>query len=402
MIKNILFFASVILLFASCKKEPVAHYKIEILNCESPYEVQFNNRSQNFESYYWEINGDIYSNDDPVLRIPKGSKVLMKLVAQNGKKENMTFEIFQPEWYHILPTPDFSWKFPDCKSFESVRFTECASGPVDSYLWDFGDGNNSSEKNPFHTYTKEGSYRVQFSAITCSDTFTIVKEVSVRPENVLPKSRFSIEDSPGVETEGDVLFGNYIQFVNHSEYSTAFNWDFGNGQYSTETSPKYTYSATGTYTVTLTSGCDGNYDVFSKEIEVRKPSKMTIKSAELIDFPEMDDSRDWDEGEDEDSSETELPPDVYIRVMKGICEIFESNTLDNLSSNANAEWSINKALTNLSSDFKIEVWDKDDGDDQLMGVIEFQPDDYLDSGNYPSTIVLENSETEISFDVSWK
>lgn len=45
----------------------------------------------------------------------------------------------------------------------TVNFFD-SSDNTDSWLWDFGDGNTSSEKNPSHTYTQNGSYIVILTA----------------------------------------------------------------------------------------------------------------------------------------------------------------------------------------------------------------------------------------------
>ena len=37
------------------------------------------------------------------------------------------------------------------------------NGPT-SWLWDFGDGNNSTLQHPSHTYTTSGTYTVQLTA----------------------------------------------------------------------------------------------------------------------------------------------------------------------------------------------------------------------------------------------
>jgi len=56
----------------------------------------------------------------------------------------------------------------------------------DSYLWDFGDGNQSSEKRPFHEYLAEGAYDV--SLTVGNSTRTIVLELyqqELEPEMVV-------------------------------------------------------------------------------------------------------------------------------------------------------------------------------------------------------------------------
>lgn len=47
-----------------------------------------------------------------------------------------------------------------------VRFQNFSTGPLVRFLWDFGDGTNSVEKHPIHTYQNEGIYTVKLSVIT--------------------------------------------------------------------------------------------------------------------------------------------------------------------------------------------------------------------------------------------
>ena len=50
--------------------------------------------------------------------------------------------------------------------------------------------------------------------------------------------------------------GNTVTFTNSSNNATSYNWDFGDGNFSTETNPVHTYAADGEYTVTLTATDD--------------------------------------------------------------------------------------------------------------------------------------------------
>ncbi len=53
----------------------------------------------------------------------------------------------------------------------SVDFTSTSTN-AESYMWDFGDGNSSTEQNPTHTFTEEGTFDVSCIAFnaSCSDT----------------------------------------------------------------------------------------------------------------------------------------------------------------------------------------------------------------------------------------
>ena len=43
----------------------------------------------------------------------------------------------------------------------TVTFSDLTSNNPSSWLWDFGDGNTSTQQNPTHTYTTTGTYDVQ-------------------------------------------------------------------------------------------------------------------------------------------------------------------------------------------------------------------------------------------------
>lgn len=58
-----------------------------------------------------------------------------------------------------LPSAAFSTEVEG----STVSFTN-TSGNADSYSWDFGDGNTSTEENPTHTYAADGSYTVILTA----------------------------------------------------------------------------------------------------------------------------------------------------------------------------------------------------------------------------------------------
>jgi PKD repeat protein len=49
-----------------------------------------------------------------------------------------------------------------------VQFNDTSSGSPTAWLWDFGDGNNSTSQNPTYTYTEPGTYSVSLQASTAS------------------------------------------------------------------------------------------------------------------------------------------------------------------------------------------------------------------------------------------
>jgi PKD repeat protein len=87
----------------------------------------------------------------------------------------------------------------------TVTFTNTSQN-ADAYLWDFGDGNTSTESNPVHTYLATGQYEVKLSAInTCrtikkTNTVTLtsgtLEQLGIQSAKILPNpssGAFSLE-----------------------------------------------------------------------------------------------------------------------------------------------------------------------------------------------------------------
>jgi len=124
----------------------------------------------------------------------------------------------------------------------TVNFTNTSLYST-SWLWNFGDGNTSTQQNPSHTYPNPGNYTVTLIATDgfSSDTMIITTYVTVYANAV---ANFT-------SSNDTICTGSSIIFTNSSTNSNASNWNFGNGNTSTSTSPIETYNNVGTYTVTL-------------------------------------------------------------------------------------------------------------------------------------------------------
>jgi len=165
----------------------------------------------------------------------------------------------------------------------TVQFTATAEdldGVIASYSWDFGDGQTSIEQNPLYIYDSADTYTATLTVTddggaTDSDSITItVAEVPNQPPVA------SISATP---TSGEAPLE--IQFTGSGLDSdgtiTSYNWDFGDGQASTEQNPLYTYNNSNTYIATLTvTDDDGATDTDSITITVNeRPNQPPIVNA---------------------------------------------------------------------------------------------------------------------------
>ena len=83
-------------------------------------------------------------------------------------------------------SPIASFQFEvNADNFLQVSFTNFSQN-ADTYAWDFGDGNTSTEENPTHTYAEAGTYDVTLSATGNGETASRAETVNlVDPDQAL-------------------------------------------------------------------------------------------------------------------------------------------------------------------------------------------------------------------------
>ncbi len=135
-----------------------------------------------------------------------------------------------------------------------VHFQNNTPGAV-SWLWEFGDGQTSTEQNPVHSYTIAASYDVKLTVATangCGNTITKPRFVRVIPTTVK------------ITTDMDEGCVNVLTIHPATEIRTvdaiaSYLWDFGDGNTSPLENPTHTYTSTGVFpmkvTVTTADGC---------------------------------------------------------------------------------------------------------------------------------------------------
>ena len=145
------------------------------------------------------------------------------------------------------------------------RFYRCyhyfsRGSAIGTWAWDFGDGFSASVNvsSTTHSYTTPGTYPVNvivtdINGCSGSTTMNIV---------VIPKPTIAFTASP---TSACVPPLN-VTFTNSSVSTgaTTYTWTFGDGTSSTVTNPTHTYTASGTYTVTLHINQNGCIDSLIK------------------------------------------------------------------------------------------------------------------------------------------
>jgi PKD repeat protein len=145
----------------------------------------------------------------------------------------------------------------------AVAFNSSASsGTGLTYDWDFGDGNSSILGNPNHTYVLANNYTVTLIVTdTCGGSDTIIKNIQVC-DPPLAIINYSLNGLT-VNYDGSASVG-----------AVAYYWDLGNGIFNTSATPSFTYSAQGTYNVSLviTNDCGDTDTAFATVIICDEPT----------------------------------------------------------------------------------------------------------------------------------
>ena len=64
-----------------------------------------------------------------------------------------------------------------------VDFTDASTGTPDTWSWDFGDGNSSTDPNPSHTYFTPGTYTVCLTVSNACGSNTSCETITVSVVN---------------------------------------------------------------------------------------------------------------------------------------------------------------------------------------------------------------------------
>jgi PKD repeat protein len=191
---------------------PVANFDLIPSGC-SPLNITINNTSLNTNTpgttYMWEFgDGGASTARNPTYTYfdPGTFRVQLTVTGPGGIS---TYS----QVVNSYPSPKANFQVSPTIVFvndQQVRCFNLTQG-ADSYLWEFGDGDTSKVKEPYHKYIEEGTYDITLWAyihnvinnetIVCSDKYVLSPGVTVEPAGVL---RFSTVFTPNTTAEIDM------------------------------------------------------------------------------------------------------------------------------------------------------------------------------------------------------
>ena len=210
----------------------------------------------NDSSYSWLVNPFIpwINGDTASYLFPSAGSysVSLAIESDSGCVDTTTREIT----IHPNAMANFNVK-NHC--FDSTTVVRNTSTNSNSYLWDFGNGTTSTQADNSLTYVSAGIYTIKLVANNnwnCLDS--VEKEVEIYP---LPNVSFNVGDNICINEQNSIV-------ENTSDIGLNFNWNFGDGTFSTLRNPAKVYADANNYLITLT-GKDEHGCVSDSTLPVR-------------------------------------------------------------------------------------------------------------------------------------
>lgn len=266
--------------FSFSQANPVASFSASKTAGCNPLTVEFLNTSVNASSYLWDFgNGDSSTALNPLTLYQNAGSYSVRLIAfsSNGQSDTLLIQ----NMIEVAQRPVASFSVLDnhsCVNGDPVVFTNNSTFS-NNFIWDFGDGVNSTLTNPSHVYSSPGIYSIALIAQNpsgCSDVKLMAQYVIVSAK---PSADFTADT-----TRFCSLLHPFV-FTPATGNAKNYNWNFHDGTTSTLQSPSHTYSSTGKYNVSLNltdqNGCSNsltktNYIAVSEEITPVFSSSNTV------------------------------------------------------------------------------------------------------------------------------
>ncbi|MBN4049670.1 PKD domain-containing protein, partial [Bacteroidales bacterium AH-315-N07] len=219
---------------------------------DSNNNVTFNNQSADFTDSYWDFGDGATSFDNNPLHSysqPGFYYICLTVFDSTNDCQDIMCDFIEIVDQTDSITHDcfaFFTQYVDQTAL-TAYFADESGGTFTDWYWNFGDGRTSFDQNPTHQYAKSGYYEV------CLTIFDSVSGCQATYCDVV-----TLYDSTVVDCQAEFTFypdstGNIVHFTDASTGTfTNWNWDFGDGNVSSDQDPNHTYSNAGYYDVCLT------------------------------------------------------------------------------------------------------------------------------------------------------
>ena len=374
-------------------------------NCGT-FEVTFTSTSSsNVTGYNWQFPGGNPSSStlqNPVITYNTPGSYPVTLTVSNAQGSN-TLSI--PNFITAYALPSASFTYNQAGLTFSFNNTSQNSS---SYLWNFGDGQTSTNINPVHTYTSSGNFTITLSASNANCPASLSNQnVSA---TTLPVSAFTVSANTGCVAHTATFTSTSL---NNPD---SFIWSFEGGEpaTSTEEHPVITYANPGTFDVSLitTNGLGSDTLVLPNYMDIHTtPTANFLANGTGTTFSFNNQSSGglfylWNFG-DGSTSEIENPSHTYTTENNYVVSLEATNECGTTSTQLSVNAYVIPVAELGASTVSVCPGEEVVFNDLSTGVVQIRkwifeggnpntsenaqmPVAYTDSGNYDVTLIVGN------------
>ena len=212
-------------------------------SCNQPVSVKLKNNTPNSAVVLWNFgDGTVSTKPDAekVYAAAGNYKVSLEVTDSTGctaKKES------EKVIHALKPMARFMADTFACAGYQ-VKFTNFTPNAA-SYLWAFGDGQTSTEKNPMHVYKQNGRYSISLTAYGDGCDSTVIMKDYVHVDTL----KVDFEMTASAQTLVPPFIYNFKNKTNAA--NVKYMWDFGDGYTEASANPVHIYNTPGNFNVRL-------------------------------------------------------------------------------------------------------------------------------------------------------
>ncbi|MEM6319405.1 MAG: PKD domain-containing protein [Bacteroidota bacterium] len=215
------------------------------------------NLSTNANQFVWMFDGDTTSLKDPFF-VPKNAGTFpIELATENefGCQGNTQQTVT------ILPTPIANFTLSQTEGCQPLAVQmDNESQNADGYIWNFDQEDASTDERPTHLFRNAGTIPVSLVATALNgcpaDTMRTTIDIWEKPF-----ADFSLQKTAVCGTPTKVIFDNL------SPLNLDYQWSFGDGQQSSERTPRHLYDLSGEKVIAL---------IVANELGCRDTAQQTV------------------------------------------------------------------------------------------------------------------------------
>lgn len=241
---------SLLLAAPNAYAQVTANFSADVTASCSPLVVRFTDQSSgNITSWRWSFgNGNVSTQQNPgAVYLQPGQKNVSLIVSDGVDSDTLVMNNFIE--VYADPQAELSSNITQgCTPFE-VCFNDLSvpgSGGIASWIWDFGDGNSSTDRNPCNVYAQPGSYNV---TLLVTDSNGCESQITY-PDYIVASDTLKADFEAPIRSACEAPLR--VNFINTSVSNSplSYEWRFGNGRDYVE-NPSRGYAYAGVYTVSL-------------------------------------------------------------------------------------------------------------------------------------------------------